>query len=257
MRLTVLPAIIALGGITSVAAAKDFKNLDFELGLVQAPPSGNVPFDAIGPISAAAALPGWTVKEDSTTCTQVWGGNGFDETSVTLNTPSLHNGTPISGNFSVTLESQAAASAPYYRTSSISQTGFIPSDALYLRFSIRPIFTTAPTIPYVSIGGTNIPVSKISTTGDVQTWTGDISAFAGFDWQLTFSAIGLSGYDFHDPRSEDYFMLDNISFQSPEPTTLSAVAVPLAALLLRRQRKSRAEELKCGLNPCDRDANVR
>jgi hypothetical protein len=231
----VLSALIVLA-TGPLVCAKAFKNLDFELGSV-VPSARGIPFDDNDPISAAAALPGWTVKEDTTTCNVVWSYPGLDETSVSLVTPSL-NTVPITGNYSVALTSYLATiGGRYYRTSSISQVGDIPFDAQFIQFSLRPLDSTSSAIPYVTVGGLTVPVSMISATGGVQTWSGDISAFAGFSWQVVFSAIPDATKNYGDPSSEDNYVLDSISFQLPEPTTLSAAIVPVTALFLRRRRR--------------------
>src|ERR1700689_3329347 len=87
------------------ASGQDFENLDFEQAIVAPAPLGYTPFDAYDPISAASALPYWTVTEDSTICTAVWGEPvALDETSVALVSGSY---SPLQGNYSVQLTAYA------------------------------------------------------------------------------------------------------------------------------------------------------
>lgn len=81
--------------------SQSFVNLDFEEATVAPAPPGYTPSDAFNPISAASALPGWTVREDGTICTAVWGSPAaLDETSVAL----VSGGNkPIQGSYSVLL----------------------------------------------------------------------------------------------------------------------------------------------------------
>ena len=71
--------------------SQGFLNLNFEQATVASAPSGYTPSDAYDPISAAEALPGWSVYEDATLCTAIWGEPAaLDKISVALN-PSLFN----------------------------------------------------------------------------------------------------------------------------------------------------------------------
>ena len=103
------------------------------MAAITAAPPGYIPFDAYPPISAADALPYWTVREDSTVCTAVWGAPvALDETSVTL----------INGNYQASLQDvysiqlYAYADAPpgYFHSASISQTGVVPAGSHSIQF---------------------------------------------------------------------------------------------------------------------------
>src|SRR5262249_19544671 len=101
-----IPAVALLTlSLASVAIGAAFQNLDFEQAQIQPPPPNYIPADAFNPISATAALPGWTVRQDGVVCTAVWGAPvALDETSVALVGPAS---SPIQGNYSVRLYAAA------------------------------------------------------------------------------------------------------------------------------------------------------
>ena len=103
-----------------MVSGQGFANLDFEQATIASAPAGYTPSDAVNQISATSALPGWTVSEDGTTCTAIWGSPvALDETSVAL-VSGIYS--PIQGNYSVQLTAYEDAPSGLYRSSSISQT---------------------------------------------------------------------------------------------------------------------------------------
>jgi hypothetical protein len=221
--------------------AQSFVNLDFEEATVAPAPPGYTPSDAFNPISAASALPGWTVREDGIICTAVWGTpSALDETSVAL--VSAGNG-PIQGNYSVQLSAYANAPPGYYHNSSISQTGLIPGGTQSIQFLIANPFQAGivQPNPIVSLNGTPISLSEISQSGGVITMVGDVSAFAGTTADLTVLCEATPGPVF--PANENIFNLDNIQFSVspvPEPETLALFATGAFLLALHRRRSSMA-----------------
>jgi hypothetical protein len=224
---------VALLG-TGKLHAQGFVNLNFEQAHIASAPAGYKPEDAYNPISAASALPGWTVVEDTTTCTAVWGSPvALDETSVAL-VSSAYN--PIQGSYSVQLSAYAdsGVGGGYYRSSSILQTGFIPAGQHSIQFLISsPSQAGAiPPNPIVTINGTAINISPISTSGGVITMAGDITAYAGTTVNLAFLCQATTGATF--PANENIFNLDNIQFSSnavPEPNPLALLGVGGGLLL--------------------------
>src|SRR5437667_9025958 len=77
--------------LLQTVSGQGFVNLNFEQASIASAPPGYTPSDAVNPISATSAFPGWTVREDGTVMTAVWGSPvALDETSVAL----------VSGSFS-------------------------------------------------------------------------------------------------------------------------------------------------------------
>lgn len=218
--------------------AQAFTNLDFELASIAPAPPNYIPSDAYNPISAASALPYWTVTEDSTICTAIWGTPAaLDETSVAL--VSAGSG-PIHGSYSVQLSAYADASSPYFRSSSISQTGFIPDGIQSIQFLIASpgqAGIVQPN-PIVTLNGTSINLSEISQSGGIITMAGDVSAFAGSTATLAFQCEATTGGTF--PANENYFNLDDIQFSAqaiPEPSTFALAALGALLLGFRSRRR--------------------
>ena len=219
------------------AHGQGFENLNFEQASVASAPPGYTPGDAFNPISAANAFPYWTVREDGTICTAVWGTpSALDETSVAL--VSAGNN-PIQGNYSVQLTAYADAPSNLYHNSSISQAGFIPVGTRSIEFLIAsPLPVGFQVNPIVTINGISINISPVSTTGGVITMAGDIGAFAGTTATLTFLCEATQGGGF--PANENSFNLDNIQFSTaavPEPSTVALVGLGGLLLAFRRWKK--------------------
>jgi hypothetical protein len=217
--------------LLQAASVHRFANLNFEQATIASTPSGYTPSDAVNPISSLSALPGWTVREDGTICTAVWGSPvALDETSVAL-VSGVYS--PIQGNYSVQLSAYADAPSGLYRSSSISQTGLIPIGTQSIQFLIASP-TQAGSVqpnPMVTLNGTPIGLLELSQSGNVITMAGDVSAFAGTTATLAFLCGATTGGTF--PANENYYNLDNIQFSSssvPEPSELALLG--LGALLL-------------------------
>jgi hypothetical protein len=223
--------------------ATDFQNLDFEMATLRAAPAGYTPWDAYQPISAANALPYWTVREDATVCTAVWGApEALDETSVALVSGGKYYPS-LQGVYSVQLYAWADAPPGFFQTASISQTGLVPVGMHSLQFLIQSPPVAGGTVqanPTVTLNGTTISIFPISASGGIITMAGDISAFAGTMADLSIQCVGIHGAP--PDRSENIFALDAISFSSngvPEPSTGSFMFLASAFALLTRVREWR------------------
>ena len=238
-NLRILAVALVTLSLASVSLGAAFQNLDFEQAQIQSAPPNFIPFDAYPPISAAGALPGWTVREDGVACTAVWGApNALDETSVTLMGPSY---SPIQGSYSVRLYAFADAPAGLYHTASISQTGDLPADARSIQLLIRGgSFVKAA--PLVTLNGVQINMSPPSGSGPTISMVGDVTAFAGTTAQLAIQSLGVPGGGF--PQDENLFDLDAIVF-SPVPVpesgsaTLATIGFVLVVLASKRRGHSR------------------
>jgi hypothetical protein len=219
--------------LSQATFGQGFINLDFESASVSPAPAGYTPPDAYDPVSAGSALPGWTVREDDTVCTAVWGAPvSLDETSVALVYGPF---SPIRGNYSLQLSAIADAPPGYFRTSSISQAGLIPAGAQSIRFLVANrnpnLSPQAP--PIVTFNAVPISLTTISETGGVLTMAGDVSAFAGSTGTLTFSCVSPGGAF---PATENLFNLDEIQFSDqavPEPPASTLFGVGLAFVIWR------------------------
>jgi hypothetical protein len=207
--------------LTGTSIAAPFQNLDFEQAVIQPPPTNYVPFDAFLPIDAAAALPFWTAREDTSTLTALWGAPvALDETSVALvstNSIVVDSPKPLQERFSIAMTCWSGAFAPYYRTASISQVGDVPVGSRSVEFLVGSGIRQ----PTVSLNGSVLRTFKQSAT----TLVADVSAFAGTTAELKFECNG-TGYF----MGENSFYLDGISF-SPNPIPVLSI-VPSSTNLL-------------------------
>jgi hypothetical protein len=226
--------------LLQTVSGQGFANLNFEQASIQPAPPNYTPWDAFNPISATSAFPGWTVREDGIVCTAVWGSpSALDETSVALVSAGSN---PIQGSYSVQLSAYADAPSNLYRSSSISQTGFVPIGTQSIQFLIAspyPASSVQP-LPMITFNGTPISLLAISQSGGVITMAGDVSAFAGTTAALTILCEAIQGSAF--PANENIFNLDNIQFSSspvPEPRSLALGALGALLFGLRRRRQLR------------------
>jgi hypothetical protein len=218
--------------------AQGFANLNFEQASIVSASGGYTPADAYNALLASSALPYWTVREDGTVCTAVWGAPvALDETSVALLTSNngYYSGyVPLQGNYSVQFYAYADAPSGYYHTASISQTGQIPLGSQSIQFLMMSPPVAGGAIqasPIVTINGTPINLSTISSSGGVMTVAGDVSAFAGITVNLTFLCQATAG---SFPSDENVFTLDNIQFSPqavPEPSGVCLLLVGGASLI--------------------------
>jgi hypothetical protein len=227
-----------------VAFGQAFKNLNFEQATIVSAPAGYTPFDASPPISAASALPSWTVREDGIVCNAIWGEpKALDETAVALLTAT--NGfypghVPLQGSYSLQFSAYAGAPPPYFHTASISQTGLVPATARSIQFLIKSPPAANGVIqatPIVTINGTTLSIFPQSTSAGIITMAADVSAYAGSTVDLTFLCQGTLGSDFF--HVENYFTLDDIRFSTqivPEPSTFLLLGIGAISLLGYRKR---------------------
>jgi len=234
--------LVGLGMLLAVGDAVGqgtFQNLDFEMATITPAPTGYTPFDAYPPVSAADALPYWTVREDSTVCTAVWGAPvALDETSVTLLNGSYYPS--LQGIYTVQLYAYADAPPGLFHSASISQTGLVPAGTHSIQFLIESPPVAGGGVqasPAVALNGTLINIFPVSTSGGVVTMAGDISAFAGTTAELNIQCAGISGAPFN--LMENIFELDAITFSSntvPEPNTAMIMSLACLFALLARVR---------------------
>ena len=226
-----------------VAYGQAFENLDFEQAFIVSAPAGFTPFDATPPISAASALPSWTVREDGIVCNAIWGAPiALDETSVALvtQTNGVYPGfVPLQGSYSLQLYAFQGAPPPEFKTASISQTGLIPVTARSIQFLLESPPVAGGIIqanPIVTVDGTPLTLFRQSISGGIASMVADITGYAGSTVDLTFLCQGSPG---GFPLSENIFALDDIQFSTrmvPEPSTLMSVGLFSALVAFHRRR---------------------
>jgi hypothetical protein len=172
-------------------------------------------------VTAASALPDWTVSYGTVQQTQITENDpSAGSTWVVLIGPGSSGVAPgsyyplaaIDGNYSVLLQGGVTASA-----ASISQTGLIPASTQSLLFE-----ADAGSGPLdISIGGQNIPFAAVGTGPNYTLYSANISAWAGDTAQLTFSAL--------EPTSGpglNNWLIDDITFAAvPEPNILALTTI--------------------------------
>ncbi|HEU5068886.1 MAG TPA: PEP-CTERM sorting domain-containing protein [Verrucomicrobiae bacterium] len=205
-----------------------FQNLDFEAAVISPPPAGYIPSDADNPISAADALPGWTVREDGIACDAVWGSPGLDVTSVVLISGNTINYPPIQGAYSIQL-SVNTYDPVYNQSASISQTGLVPAGMHSIQFLVQYPYLQDINDLLVTLNTTPIELVPIASAGQTVTMAGDISDYAGTIAELKFTVLPSS-----------FFGLDSIMFSPqavPEPSMFSLFGLGLLGLGWHRRRR--------------------
>jgi len=217
---------VSLFLLQAVSGQGTFQNLNFEQASIVSAPPGYTPSDAYNAISAASALPYWTVMEDGAVMTAVWGAPvALDETSVALASAGYAT---IQGSYSVQLSAYADAPAGLYHNSSISQTRFIPIGTQSIQFLIASPSQAGGVQPnpIVTLNGTPISISSLSQSGSVITMAGEVSAFAGTTATLSFLCNVIQGGSF--PANENIFNLEEIQFSAqsvPEPGSFALLGL--------------------------------
>lgn len=211
------------GLINFPAMAQGFVNLNFESAKI---PAGTSP-GAFVPWTNA--MPGWIGYSGSPT----YGTNHSDQSSgIRYNTISLGGGgihihdtndtipfPAIAGRYSVLLEGERAH-GDY--SLSIGQTGQIPLAARSL------IFLGFILPGNVTFNGQTLSLIEVPSSPSYNTYTADISAYAGNVGELLFTA-----------SPNQYTMVDNIQFsatQIPEPVGLSFLTVGLFILGVKHRK---------------------
>lgn len=206
----------------STVAGATFTNLDFESASLPFVPRGQ----SGGLVSIQDALPAWNGYLGDRAQMQVL------HNDTTLGNASISAWGPdaetsrIEGNFSVLLFPGVDPSNPSQLVNvSLTQTGWVPSDAQFILFKAR-----TPSFPFgsdrfaVFLGSQQIPVHPLSMDPGFTLYAGNISAFAGIETELRFTAfVGGNVNDLY---------LDAITFSAvPEPGTWGLLALAGALLL--------------------------
>ena len=192
-----------------------FQNLDFEEAVIDGPP-----------YYVTDALPHWTANgvfdpemAYNTIC--------IDSVCVSIHdSSSIYFGGPIQGQYTVLLQAGVDSNDPQYPMvdALIAQVGQLPGDAHSVMLQTDRWGSVS-----VLLDDVEIPLTEVGRIGDVSTWTGDVSAFAGLTAEL---------------KIEGHAMVDSISFWPvlfnaqlvPEPAACTLLALGCLVLLRRRLR---------------------
>jgi hypothetical protein len=210
MKIEKLIVTLSVGLLSalSVGAQGTFQNLNFE----QANPNPDTP----GPVTAASAVPYWTVYYDNVQQTEVmYNDESLGGTQLTLvSAHDPYGPSAIDGNYSVFLQSYAGDTVV-----SISQTGLIPAGTQSLLFEAQGSILGALG---VLVGNQTVPLSVVGSGPNYTLYGANISAWADDTEQLTFSVFGQG-------NPNDAWELDDISFSTtaltPEPNTVALTAI--------------------------------
>jgi hypothetical protein len=224
----------------SIHAQGTFQNLDFE----QANPiSAGAPYNPEA-VTAASALPFWTVLYGNSTQTQVeYNAVSLGAAEVDLFGPGTAAGVPapLDGSYSVALQ-WGYGPGLIEESVSLWQDGTIPENAESLEFKAWIFQGTTPLS--VSFAGDNLSLfvlsSGVSPSGQpYNVYGGNIAAYANQTGQLEFTApvvgnvAGVGGIE-----------LDDISFSTqviPEPSPLALGAIGTALFALNRRFSPRRQ----------------
>lgn len=196
-----------------------FQNLDFE--------SANLPSVPVGGfVSSLSAIPSWTAYYSTNVTTQIWHNNyALGAVNISIIGPGFTGPAPfnvIQGNYSVLLQSGLDATATTRMSAAIAQIGTIPVTAMSLQFSSRQILSGDPAQLLVAIGGQDVPIFPLTTTGSYTVYGADISAYAGQIKELRLSSLPTQASPYN------YFLIDSIAFSNlpiPEPSVLGLIGV--------------------------------
>jgi len=219
-----VPVLALLLSAAGAVGQGTFQNLNFEDAvIVQDPTSIYYPWG----VYASAAIPGWTTYVGGNPQSDIL----YNDIALGATSISIHRSDSVLGSlagaYSIQLYGGITASS-----ASITQSGLVPADASSLFFKAKYSGPPGGTL-LVSVGGQNIPFSAVASQPNYTLFAGDVSAFAGQSWELSFSA----------PQGiNNYWMIDDIvlsSQQIPEPSVfgLSALGALLMGWRVLRERR--------------------
>jgi hypothetical protein len=208
---------IVLGNSSSLAQGT-FQNLGFESANVSGYSQGSA-------VPIGQALPGWTGYSGGVLQAAVlYDTISISGVDIVLIDGSAPNGTVIEGNYSAVLQGGDLIGGGI---STISQTGFVPTDSLSIQLKI----STSPSNPFtVSLGGQSLAITPILVAANYTLYQADVSGFAGKSAELAISAL----------PGNHYLAVDSIEFSPaavPEPSAICLLALGLLGLGWQSHRK--------------------
>jgi hypothetical protein len=219
-------SLIAMLAALPMHAQQAFQDLNFEQANPVIDPEGQ-PYPYA--VTAASALPGWTVYLGTVQQTDVLQNlYAINQASVDIFSPSypaagpFPGGSPgtIDGNYTVLLQAGNLPDSPTDVGASIEQVGFVPPTAQTLEF--QAYLWTPSTEFSVSFDGNNLTPVALGSGANYTLYGVNISSYEGQTATLEFTAL------FTDGRSSG-FGLDDIAFSTnavtPEPGIVSLTAM--------------------------------
>ena len=193
--------------------AGSFTNLGFESSPSFPPGDYGYPFTVY-----ANALPGWTVHLGNTLQ------NGACANEFILDAPAValmtSNGNlaPIEGQRNVYLQSTALSLGDPTNVVNvaISQVGLVPVGSQFLRFKARNQWYASFPIPPgpfdVQLGGQQISLIPIRSSGGDMEYAGEVSPWAGLTAELSIRVLASTNWG-NASFPEGWALVDSISFQ--------------------------------------------
>ncbi|HEY9170868.1 MAG TPA: hypothetical protein VI136_01130 [Verrucomicrobiae bacterium] len=211
-----------------------FKNLNFESPLTPLVPIG--PFNEV---AATSAVPGWTVYLGTSIYPQVrYNQVSIGTAAVSLIGPGQANGV-LEGAYTVALYPGPSPLAAERVSTSVEQSGEIPSDARSVSFDVILFAGVGQvSVSFLDHALAIVPLeSAPAIPGSLQhvRFGADVSGFAGLFGALRFTVPPLTGY-------ANTIYLDAIEFSSspiPEPARGTLFALGVAAWLWPKQKRQR------------------
>jgi len=187
--------VIMLNGGRNVVCQGTFQNLGFENPL---PPLG------VGFVPIGNALPHWTGYLGPAQVNQVvYDTIALSGAAISLQDAASPFYLQLAGSYAVLLQGSSSGPAT---SAAIAQAGQLPADAASMRFWASPGSYNMQ----VTLGGQNSPLVILGSAPSYNILGGDVSAFAGLNRELRFTALANGNL---------YF--DNIQFSNlpiPEPS---------------------------------------
>lgn len=229
----IITIVVLVSVLTVRAEGAAFQNVDFESASLVP-----IPGDVASRVYFDQAFPAWRGYVGSVSETAALTNTIFLCCSaVTLSGPGQIPDLLIDGSYSALLH---AAIDPYGDPgnprpgdTAIAQTGLVPVGTQSLLFKAR-ILGVGGT---VTLGGEPLSLTPVSTGSNYILYGADISAWAGEEAELRFTALGGP----NTAAGGSIFVFDSIEFSTtpiPEPSGLALFAVAgLFALCWRRSRR--------------------
>lgn len=216
-----------------------FQNLGFESAVLV---SAGFPDPAT--VQSGPAFPGWTARIGTNEASLAFYNEGaLDSTRLTIidsawsASPSSYGiAGPIEGNFTALLQAGVVGDITNPQDISLSQSGFVPSDAKSLLFKAFLSGASANVLG-VTLGGQPVAYFPLATGTNYTLFAADIHQWAGQAAELDFTVFAQRPHQYNE-----YAFLDSIGFSAsaiPEPSVVALFCLGALGVGLRILRKHR------------------